>query len=91
LPTLPDLFRRLRLWTPGLAIDGELLAAAALLGAALAVGLSNAADYGLTVDEFNVDDYGPKALARYARPHRLAAPREGVDGGGHMMTRGGTA
>jgi hypothetical protein len=65
LPTFPDLSRRLRLWTPSLAIDGEIVAAAALLGAALVVGLSTAADYGLTVDEFNVDDYGPKALAWY--------------------------
>jgi hypothetical protein len=62
---IPDLSRRLRLWTPSLAIDGEIVAAAALLGAALVVGLSTAADYGLTVDEFNVDDYGPKALAWY--------------------------
>jgi hypothetical protein len=65
LATFPDLFRRLRLWTPGPAIDGEIVAAAALLGAALVMGLSTAADYGLTVDEFNTDDYGPKALAWY--------------------------
>jgi hypothetical protein len=37
----------------------------ALLTAALVVGLCTAADYGLTVDEFNTDDYGPKALAWY--------------------------
>jgi hypothetical protein len=49
LPTFPDLFRRLRLWTPSLAIDGEIVAGAALLGAALVVGLSTAADYGLTL------------------------------------------
>ncbi len=65
LLTFPDLSRRLRPWTPSLTIDGEIVAAAALLGAALVVGLSTAADYGLTVDEFNVDDYGPKALAWY--------------------------
>jgi hypothetical protein len=29
------------------------------------VGLATAADYGFTVDEFNADDYGPKALAWY--------------------------
>lgn len=29
------------------------------------MGLSTVADYGLTVDEFNTDDYGPKALAWY--------------------------
>jgi hypothetical protein len=31
----------------------------------LVVELATAADYGLTVDEFNADDYGPKALAWY--------------------------
>ena len=36
-----------------------------LLAAALAIGLATARDYGLTVDEFNTDDYGPKALAWY--------------------------
>ena len=36
-----------------------------LLGAALVLGLATARDYGLTVDEFNTDDYGPKALAWY--------------------------
>ena len=29
------------------------------------MGLSTVADYGITVDEFNADDYGPKALAWY--------------------------
>jgi hypothetical protein len=46
-------------------IDAEIVAAAALLSAVLVVGLATAADYGLTVDEFNTDDYGPKALAWY--------------------------
>src|SRR5262249_39804131 len=50
---------------PGLAGDAEVVAAAALLAAALVVGLATAADYGLTVDEVNTDDYGPKALAWY--------------------------
>ena len=36
-----------------------------LLAAALVIGLATARDYGLTVDEFNTDDYGPKALAWY--------------------------
>ncbi len=44
----------------------EIVAAAALLSAALVVGLSTAADYGFSIDEFNADDYGPKALAWYA-------------------------
>jgi hypothetical protein len=46
-------------------LDAELTVAAALLGAALVVGLATASDYGLSVDEFNTDDYGPKALAWY--------------------------
>jgi hypothetical protein len=50
---------------PGSAIDAEIVAVAALLSAVLVVGLATAADYGLTVDEFNTDDYGPKALAWY--------------------------
>jgi hypothetical protein len=32
---------------------------------ALIVGLATATDYGITIDEFNTDDYGPKALAWY--------------------------
>jgi hypothetical protein len=50
---------------PRFSIDAEVIVAIALLSAALVVGLSTAADYGLTVDEFNTDDYGPKALAWY--------------------------
>jgi hypothetical protein len=65
LPTLPDLFRRLTRRTPERATDGEIVVAAALLAVVLVVGLVTAADYGLTVDEFNADDYGPKALAWY--------------------------
>ena len=47
------------------AIDAELIAAAGLLSAVLVLGLATAGDYGFTVDEFNADDYGPKALAWY--------------------------
>jgi hypothetical protein len=61
---LPIFSSVLRRWTkPG--IDAEVVAAAALLSVALVVGLSTVADYGLTVDEFNTADYGPKALAWY--------------------------
>ncbi len=49
----------------GFAADAEIPATAALLGAVLFVGLATVGDYGITVDEFNVDDYGPKALAWY--------------------------
>jgi hypothetical protein len=37
----------------------------AILGLALVIGLATASHYGMTVDEFNTDDYGPKALAWY--------------------------
>ena len=47
------------------ATDPELLAATAVLAAVLVVGLATVGDYGITVDEFNADDYGPKALAWY--------------------------
>ena len=47
------------------ALDGELVAVIAVLGVALTIGLLTAGDYGLSVDEFNTDDYGPKALAWY--------------------------
>jgi hypothetical protein len=54
----------LQRWTKGRdPLDAEIVSAAALLSAVLVVGLATAADYGLTVDEFNTDDYGPKALA----------------------------
>jgi hypothetical protein len=49
----------------GFAADAEIPATAALLGAVLFVGLATVGDYGITVDEFNADDYGPKALAWY--------------------------
>jgi hypothetical protein len=63
LATSPSRFER---WTkPDRPIDAEIIAAAALLGAVLVVGVVTAPEYGLTVDEFNTDDYGPKALAWY--------------------------
>ena len=65
LPKFFDALRRLGNRAPGAAIDGEIIAASALLGAVLVVGLATATDYPLTVDEFNTDDYGPKALAWY--------------------------
>ena len=63
MATSPSRFER---WTKSAGpIDVESVAAAALLGAVLVVGLVTAPDYGVTVDEFNTDDYGPKALAWY--------------------------
>ncbi len=49
----------------GVAIDYERAAGLALLAVALVAGLATAADYGVTIDEFNANDYGPKALAWY--------------------------
>jgi hypothetical protein len=43
----------------------ETMVAAAILVAALVLGLATAGDFGFTIDEFNADDYGPKALAWY--------------------------
>lgn len=65
MPIFQSALRRLTNRAPGFAIDTEIVAAVALLAAALVVGLSTVADYGLTIDEFNADDYGPKALAWY--------------------------
>jgi hypothetical protein len=65
LPIFRSAVARWRKRAPCFSVDAEVIAAIALLSAALVVGLSTAADYGLTVDEFNTDDYGPKALAWY--------------------------
>lgn len=54
-----------RLRVTPLARDPASIAGAALLLIALAVGLATAGDYGVTIDEFNANDYGPKALAWY--------------------------
>ena len=51
--------------TRAAAIDPERAVALALLATALVLGLATAADYGVTIDEFNANDYGPKALAWY--------------------------
>jgi hypothetical protein len=59
--------------------DAEIVAAVALLSAVLVVGLATAADYGLTVDEFNTDDYGPKALAWYTSGFRDRSQFEAVE------------
>jgi hypothetical protein len=63
LPIVSNADASWRRRAPLFAVDAEVIAATALLSAVLAVGLLTAADYGLTVDEFNTDDYGPKALA----------------------------
>lgn len=53
--------------TKGVAaeVDASGLAGAAILATALVIGLATAGHYGMTIDEFNTDDYGPKALAWY--------------------------
>ncbi|MDQ2081919.1 hypothetical protein RA307_17165 [Xanthobacteraceae bacterium Astr-EGSB] len=47
------------------AVDTEFVVITVTLIGVLAVGLATAGDYALSVDEFNTDDYGPKALAWY--------------------------
>jgi hypothetical protein len=49
----------------GRVADAELLLAAALIGGALVIGLATVGDYSITIDEFNVNAYGPKSLAWY--------------------------
>ena len=49
----------------GRGADAEVLLASGLLGCVLVIGLATVGDYGITVDEFNADDYGSKALAWY--------------------------
>jgi hypothetical protein len=53
--------------TKGVAIevDADLVAGTVILAMALVTGLTTASHYGMTIDEFNTDDYGPKALAWY--------------------------
>jgi hypothetical protein len=48
-----------------LTLDPEIFIASALLAAILVIGLCTASHYGVSIDEFNTDDYGPKALAWY--------------------------
>src|SRR5262245_9199765 len=52
---------------------------AALLSIALVIGLATAWHYGFTVDEFNTDDYGPKALAWYLSLGRDRSHFESVE------------
>jgi hypothetical protein len=51
--------------TKAAAIDAERAVGLALLAVALVVGIATAVDYGATIDEFNANDYGSKALAWY--------------------------
>ena len=50
---------------PAQTVDGEFAATLALLTAVLVIGLATVGDYGITIDEFVFDIYGPKALAWY--------------------------
>lgn len=59
-------FARPKLGFAFAARHAETLLVLLVLAVALVIGLATAADYGLSTDEFNTDDYGPKALAWYA-------------------------
>ena len=59
-------FARPKLGLAFAARHAETLLVLLVLSVALVIGLATAADYGLSTDEFNTDDYGPKALAWYA-------------------------
>jgi hypothetical protein len=45
--------------------SAKIFGGVALLALVLVIGLATAGDFGFTIDEFNTDDYGPKALAWY--------------------------
>src|ERR1700726_3055391 len=60
-----DAPRRAITRTNGWSIDRETITGAACLAVTLIIGIATAGDYGTAVDEFNTDDYGPKALAWY--------------------------
>jgi hypothetical protein len=55
--------RRSSSWTE--QITAEIAVGALILITALVIGLATAGDYGATIDEFNANGYGPKALAWY--------------------------
>lgn len=59
--------------------DPEILIAIAVLCCAAVIGLVTVGDYGITVDEWNADDYGQKALAWYASGFRDRAMFEDVE------------
>jgi hypothetical protein len=48
-----------------LPISADSIIGTMVLSAALVIGLATSGDFGFTIDEFNADDYGPKALAWY--------------------------
>ncbi|HMH70852.1 MAG TPA: hypothetical protein VK554_00910, partial [Bradyrhizobium sp.] len=52
-------FARRKLGLAFAARHAETLLVLLVLGVALVIGLATAADYGLSTDEFNTDDYGP--------------------------------
>lgn len=62
-----------------LVLQGDATVFSVVLGLALLIGLATAADFGLTIDEFNVDDYGPKALAWYTSGFADRSHLETVD------------
>src|SRR6187399_2589662 len=51
----------------------------AVIAIALVVGMTTAGDYGMTIDEFNTEDYGRKALAWYTSGFRDRASFEAVE------------
>lgn len=59
-----DAWRRATGWRR-LRVDREIVVATGLLCAVAVVGLATAGDYGITIDEWNADDYGRKALSWY--------------------------
>ena len=61
------------------ALLGGMIVGIAVIAIALVVGMTTAGDYGMTIDEFNTEDYGRKALAWYTSGFRDRASFEAVE------------
>jgi hypothetical protein len=72
-------FARPKLGLAFAARHAETLLVLLVLGVSLVIGFATAADYGLSTDEFNTDDYGPKTLAWYTSAFANRSQFEAVE------------
>lgn len=61
------------------ALPSGILVGIMAIAVALVVGMATAGDYGITIDEFNTEHYGPKALAWYTSGFRDRASFDTVE------------